>query len=181
MAFVDGAHFQQERTEINMPTPIVSTSKDKKTIVVPVIKNSFLTMDYTDNVERLMKDKSESQYLYKDEDGKIIPEYFFWMQDDIVSSEASYDPSDISGIQLNDDGTSLAVWTESNTLYIYKRGAGDRKQFQWPDIEGLTNSSYKVPESQHHLTHKLEWILRMVVTPKEGRIGSTVSISYNSH
>ncbi|KAI8380358.1 hypothetical protein BD560DRAFT_323993 [Blakeslea trispora] len=79
-----------------------------------------------------------------------------------TESGSAYDATDIRGVQLNSEGTLLAVWTESNSVYIYKRGSGDRLAYE---------RKRSVSENPHHLEKPLEWILRMVVTPKEGHLG----------
>jgi hypothetical protein len=174
MPFVDGAHFHHERTVINMPIPSISRSKDSKTMVISLIRNDFQTLDFTDNVNALDK-----RHLYRHDNQQVIPEFYHTMQvpDSVEPSSisgsdstAAYDSKDIRGVQLNCNATLLAVWTESNSIYIYKRGSSDD--------EGL---KHKLPQSPHYLEKPLEWILRMVITPNEGYIGSiTVCSKYSS-
>ncbi|KAI8047437.1 uncharacterized protein B0P05DRAFT_481633, partial [Gilbertella persicaria] len=83
------------------------------------------------------------------------------------SSDTGYDATDIRGVQLNAEGTLLAVWTESNAVYIYKRGSGDKLAYK---------KKPSFSESPHHLEKPLAWILRMVISPKEGHLGSTTPI-----
>ncbi|RCI05852.1 hypothetical protein CU098_012793 [Rhizopus stolonifer] len=169
MAFVDGAHFHHERTVINMPIPSVSRSKDAKTMVVSLIRNDFQTLDFTDNIQALYD--SMYVHLYRDEQGQIMHEFYHTMQvpDSIepYSSDTGYDATDIRGVQLNAEGTLLAVWTESNAVYIYKRGSGDKLAYK---------KKPSFSESPHHLEKPLAWILRMVISPKEGHLGSTTPI-----
>ncbi|KAI8360877.1 hypothetical protein EDC96DRAFT_445078 [Choanephora cucurbitarum] len=80
---------------------------------------------------------------------------------------SAYDATNIRGVQLNEEGTLLAVWTESNSVYIYKRGSGDGLAYE---------RKQSISESPHHLEKPLEWILRMVVTPKEGHLGFVTPI-----
>lgn len=185
MAFVDGGHFHQERTVINMPKPSISRSKYGKTMVVSLIRNNFQTLDFTDRLDVLTNDIYEKRHLYKTEDGiGILQEFYHSMQalDSVEPNETAYDPTDIRGVQLNTNGTLLAVWTESNSIYIYKRGEADRVPRKSTYTSGVgkifdTSSSYLSSGSPHHLEKPLEWILSMVITPKEGQIGSiTVSL-----
>lgn len=165
MAFADGAQFHQEKTVIKMPKPSISRSQDGKTVVVSLLKNDFFTMDFTDNLEHIGNDAVKRQRLYKNADGTILNEFYHDMRSTVESNEAAYDPTDIRGVQLNANGSLLAVWTESNSIYIYKRGSLDR-----------TPSNYLLKESPHHLEVQSLWILCMVISPKEGLLGSiTVS------
>lgn len=182
MAFVDGAHFHQETTEIEMPKPTISRSKYGKTVVVSLVRNNFQTLDFTDRLDALMNDAGERDHLYKTEDGKILQEFYHSMQaiDTVEPNETAYDASDIRGIQLNENGTLLAVWTKSKSIYIYKRGIADRLTKSWTDVGKIVGatSSYLSVESPHHLEKPLEWILRMVITPKEGHIGIVTVIIF---
>lgn len=165
MAFADGAQFHQERTVIKMPKPSISRSQDGKTVVFSLLKNDFFTLDFTDNLENMASDVYKRQKLYKNADGSVLNEYYHDMLSTVESNEAAYDPTDIRGVQLNANGTLLAVWTESNSIYIYKRGALDR-----------TPSNYLLKESPHHLEVQSLWILCMVISPKEGLLGSITPI-----
>lgn len=175
MTFVDGAHFHQETTEIEMPKPSISRSRYGKTVVVSLIRNNFQTLDFTDRLGALMNDASERDHLYKTEDGKILQEFYHSMQaiDSVEPAETAYDASDIRGVQVNENGTLLAVWTKSKSIYIYKRGLADRVTKSWSDVGNIfdARTSYSNAESPHYLEKPLEWILRMVITPKEGHIG----------
>lgn len=149
-----------------MPKPSISRSQDGKTVVFSLLKNDFFTLDFTDNLENMASDVYKRQKLYKNADGSVLNEYYHDMLSTVESNEAAYDPTDIRGVQLNANGTLLAVWTESNSIYIYKRGALDR-----------TPSNYLLKESPHHLEVQSLWILCMVISPKEGLLGSiTVSV-----
>lgn len=174
MAFSDGPHFHHEPTEIEMPEPSLSRSKYGKTMVASLIRNNFQTLDFTDHLDALLNDVNERKHLYKREDGSILPEFFHSMQsvDSVEPSETAYDATDIRGVQLNANGTLLAVWIKSKSVYIYKRGSADRPPKSWNPTAAYLNAA-----SPHHLEKPLEWILRMVITPKEGQIGTvTVSI-----
>ncbi|KAI8081208.1 hypothetical protein BDF21DRAFT_27843 [Thamnidium elegans] len=173
MAFSDGPHFHHEPTEIEMPEPSLSRSKYAKTMVASLIRNNFQTLDFTDHLDALLNDVNERKHLYKREDGSILPEFFHSMQsvDSVEPSETAYDATDIRGVQLNANGTLLAVWIKSKSVYIYKRGSADRP----PNWKNPT-ASYLNAASPHHLEKPLEWILRMVITPKEGQIGTITPI-----
>ncbi|KAI8976057.1 hypothetical protein BDB01DRAFT_728059 [Pilobolus umbonatus] len=82
-------------------------------------------------------------------------------------NETTYDITDIKGIEVNKNGTLLAIWTESNSVYVYKRGSGDR-----------VHNDNNVPGSgsPHHLDRQLDWILRMVITPKEGQYNPVIPV-----
>ncbi|KAI9273218.1 hypothetical protein EDC94DRAFT_510948 [Helicostylum pulchrum] len=89
----------------------------------------------------------------------------------VEPSETAYDATDIRGVQLNANGTLLAVWIKSKSVYIYKRGSADRPPKSWNPTAAYLNAA-----SPHHLEKPLEWILRMVITPKEGQIGTITPI-----
>ncbi|KAL0143409.1 hypothetical protein V8B55DRAFT_1477271 [Mucor lusitanicus] len=178
MAFVDGAHFHQERTLVNMPVPSISRSKDSKTMVVSLIRSDFQTLDFTDNISALMNNKYERKYLYKNSDGEYLHEFYHAMQvpDSVEPSDTAFDATDIRGVQLNGNGTLLAVWTKANSVYIYKRGSGDQIQRARSDMNSRLFESKPLTGSPHHLEKPLEWILRMVISPTEGQIGSIAPI-----
>lgn len=177
MAFVDGTHFHQERTLVNMPVPSISRSKNSKTMVVSLIRNDFQTLDFTDNLSALLYNENERKYLYKTSDGSYLHEFYHDMQvpDSVEPNDTAFDNTDIRGVQLNSNGTLLAVWTKANYVYIYKRGSGDQIQKSWTDMGSIFESK-PLTESPHHLEKPLEWILRMVITPNEGQIG-TIAVS----
>ncbi|CEP20122.1 hypothetical protein [Parasitella parasitica] len=177
MAFVDGAHFHHERTMINMPNPSISRSKNSKTMVVSLVRNDFQTLDYTDNISALMNNENEKRYLYKTSDGEYLHEFYHAMQipDSVEPSDTAFDATDIRGVQLNANGTLLAVWTKANSVYIYKRGSGDQLRKSLTDKERIFDSKTS-NGSPHHLEKPLEWILRMVITPIEGQIGTVAPI-----
>ncbi|GAN04455.1 hypothetical protein MAM1_0064c03915 [Mucor ambiguus] len=178
MAFVDGAHFHQERTLVDMPVPSISRSKDSKTMVVSLIRNDFQTLDFTDNLSALMHNEYERKYLYKTSDGEYLHEFYHAMQvpDSVEPSDTAFDATDIRGVQLNGNGTLLAVWTKANSIYIYKRGSGDQIQKTLRDVGSSIFESKPLTGSPHHLEKPLEWILRMVISPTEGQIGSIAPI-----
>ncbi|KAI9472257.1 MAG: hypothetical protein EXX96DRAFT_489572, partial [Benjaminiella poitrasii] len=107
---------QQQSSQVSMPKLHSTVSAEAKTIVFPYIKNKFITLDFTDRIDVLSRIDSEKERLYTN-DGKktIIPEYYYWQGYETVDAE-------IMGIQLNEKGDNLALWTEFNYIYIYGRG-----------------------------------------------------------
>ncbi|KAI8979739.1 hypothetical protein BDF20DRAFT_871364 [Mycotypha africana] len=187
MAFVDGAHFQQEHRIIQMPNPSVSRSRDSKTIVVSLLRNDFQTLDFTDNVEYIKTDPQESRYLYKDitihqhqqelpdNEFNILNEFYHTMQ--VADTTNMHDDNtDIKGLQLNDEGTILAVWTETNSVYIYKRGEGEESTIRRDPMNKRQISKNRIENNLHHRDVPLEWNLRMVILPTEGHLGSITPI-----
>jgi hypothetical protein len=148
MTFTDEIY--QRQTEKRLLLISMASLANKKTIVMPILEDSFLTLDYTNNTERLVANKGHHKYLYKDKEGQFLPEIYFWMQDDVYHD-------DVMGMQLNQQGTVLAVWTSANTVYIYQRGRVDR-----------------AVHDPHQVDRKLEWILKKKISPLEGRIGTYV-------
>lgn len=95
-----------------------------------------MTVDYMDNVDILIQQNDKQKdLLYRNNEGVIIPEYYYWPLDEYKEVYDVYD-GDILGLKVNDDGTLLAVWTENNFIYIYKRGTGDDHVVQ----DNITNS-----------------------------------------
>ncbi|KAI7900321.1 uncharacterized protein BX663DRAFT_518264 [Cokeromyces recurvatus] len=110
-------HHQQQlqSSRISMPKLLSTVSADAKTIVFPYIKNKFITLDFTDRIDILKLIDSEKERLYTNDGRKtIIPEYYYWQGYETVDAE-------IMGIQLNEEGDNLALWTEYNYIYIYGR------------------------------------------------------------
>lgn len=99
----------------SMPELQSTVSSDLKTIVFPFLKNKFITLDYTEKIDILKKIQIEYERLYSNDKKTILPEYYYWQPYKTVDAE-------IMGVQLNDDGDILALWTEFNHIYIYKRG-----------------------------------------------------------
>jgi hypothetical protein len=125
-----------------------------------------MTRDYTDKLDTLLKNPIDKNLVYRDDDGKILNEYYHSMRevDYEQQRDVIFDPGDIRGVQLNENGTLLAVWTDTNSIYIHKRGSLDRP-------------GYLLETSPHHLEEPSEWILSMVISAKEGHLGSEV-VSY---
>jgi hypothetical protein len=123
MTFVDGTHFRQERVESSMPRLDITKSANGKTLVMPYIRNKFLTLDYTSQVDAIKEDDNERRFLYKESDGSLAGDYYFW-NEDLVPVESPSTAS-IEGLALNDEGNVLAVWIEEDNnyphIYIYER------------------------------------------------------------
>ncbi|CAO3628658.1 unnamed protein product [Cunninghamella echinulata] len=105
---------------LRMPTIGFTRSEKAKTVVFPISRNQFMTWDYIDRVDLL---KPLDKLLYRNPEGVILPEFYYGnykKKDDFDTYNG-----DISGLQINDEGNLLAVWTKKNYIYIYKRGTGD--------------------------------------------------------
>ncbi|KAI7871774.1 hypothetical protein BDF14DRAFT_1758712 [Spinellus fusiger] len=177
IGFVEVAKVQHERVEIETPKLCLARSKDAKTIVFPFDISTFLTLDYTSRIDVLQKDSWERERLYRNEEGTFLPEYYYWSNDKIRMLD-SYD-AEIVGASLNANGNILALWTEYNNVYIYKRG--DAKSPDAPkrtlslvdkmDIlleEDHSGSTAKSLESMIEEALPPAWELSMVITPTEG-------------
>lgn len=139
-----------------------------KTVVLPLIQNRFLTLDY----------------LKRAGDGETDTGYYDWLENEI---HGAYDV-DILGLQTDDEGDLLALWTEYNVIYIYKRGLADadRKSTQTSSLLDVlrywlhSRVQKAIGEEKHgwarqELGIPLDWRLCMVITPAEGRLGTSVS------
>ncbi|KAI9028312.1 hypothetical protein CLU79DRAFT_738723 [Phycomyces nitens] len=166
MSFVDGTHFHQERVETGMPGLHIARSSDAKTIVAPYIKNSFLTLDFTDRADVIQHDEDERLFLYKDDQGNIIPEYFWWFAGELWPSDDVPDTT-IVGAELNTNGTILALWTKSNTIHIYRRERDIGATF-----EASQNGGYGKMKEPHEQTTPSRWNHTMVITPTQAGYGS---------
>ncbi|KAF7722862.1 hypothetical protein EC973_002623 [Apophysomyces ossiformis] len=130
MVLVDGGYYQQKRVLLHMPKLSFARSKDAKTVVTPYMKNMFLTLDYTNQADALKFNKEESQYLFKN-NGTIIPDYYLWLEDAVVSSHEVFD-ADIVGLTVNDHGTTLAIWTENDWVCVFQRESPHDQIIQYP-------------------------------------------------
>jgi hypothetical protein len=182
-------------------------SVDAKTVVFPITRTQFTTLDYMDNISVILGQNSKQKdWLYRDSEGVILPEYYYWPRDEHQEIYDIYD-GDIFGLQVNDDGTLLAVWTEHNFVYIYKRGTGDDHvlhdeerptQTTQPDdtlkppalpIKSLSLVDqldvllgFRLPppsasQSQHHPDIPPRWVLRMVITPHDRNARQAVGLT----
>ncbi|KAI8881943.1 hypothetical protein K501DRAFT_252215 [Backusella circina FSU 941] len=146
VGFNDISNYHHERGRLHMPKPGFTRSVGTKTIIFPYIKNKFLTLDYTDEIDILKSIDGEREHLYESpETGKYIPEYYYWQQDAAPDSE-------IFGMQVNEQGTLLAVWTEYNYIYIYKRD----------NIQSTNNNT--IPQHDHQHEHKKKFSISIMNT-----------------
>ncbi|KAG1056709.1 hypothetical protein G6F43_001422 [Rhizopus delemar] len=99
-------------------------------------------------------------FISRSATGKTMQPEKIAMHDEVRDSSNIYDDTDILGIKVNEDATLLAVWTEMNIVYIYKRGASD-------GIHGHTSD--KLP---HYLEDPMPWKLRMAINPIDGKLGT---------
>ncbi|KAI9004815.1 hypothetical protein CLU79DRAFT_782702 [Phycomyces nitens] len=157
IGFVEVAKLPQyERLKADFPKLCFARSSDAKTVVFPLVGSEFLIIDYTDRIDLLEKDKKERKHLYKNDEGTFLPEYYYWSKTKLSTNV--YDIQ-ITGFSLNDHGNILALWTEHDNLYIYKRGDADLHS-----VPKQTPNIYEDGSSDRFLD---EWTLRMVITPTE--------------
>ncbi|ORZ18159.1 hypothetical protein BCR42DRAFT_413271 [Absidia repens] len=116
-----------EHSRIQMPSVSLARSINARTVAFPVTRTQFTTLDYTDKVDILQQqqDSEQKDRLYRDDQGTILPEYYYWPLDEQHQEIYDIYDDDIRGMNLNSQGNVLAVWTENNYIYIYKRGQGD--------------------------------------------------------
>ncbi|KAI8341868.1 hypothetical protein BC941DRAFT_414707 [Chlamydoabsidia padenii] len=125
-----------EDNRARMPPVILSRSIDAKTVAFPITRTQFTTLDYMDNISIILEQNNKQKDgLYRNDEGVIIPEYYYWPRDEHQEIYDVYD-GDIFGLEVNDDGNLLAVWTEHNFIYIYKRGTGDDHVLHDSNING---------------------------------------------
>jgi hypothetical protein len=166
---------QAER--VSMPDLHATVSSESKTIVFPYIKNKFITLDYTDRVDVLAKIKAERERLYSNDGRKtIIPEYYYWQGYETVDAE-------IMGVQLNERGDTLALWTEFNYVYIYKRqkttGTGETTGLfnKFGEMVDYLLSEMSEEEKQLRDTYfPAPWQLEMAIEPTKDVYGRTKPI-----
>lgn len=165
---------QQNALKLNMPELYLTCSADSKSIVFPYIKNKFITLDFTDRIDILSKIPSERERLYSNDKKKttVLQEYYYWQPYKTVDAE-------ITGVQLNDQGDTLALWTEFNHVYIYKRGVQKKnetvEQQQGGELSLLGKIDQwldyllsEVSEEEKELRDKYfppSWELEMAITP----------------
>ncbi|KAG2221042.1 hypothetical protein INT45_009291 [Circinella minor] len=165
IGFADVSQFQQERTRLTMPRIMFARSNDAKALVFPFVQNQFLTLDFLDQQSH-------------DDKGEYF-ELFDWLRNDV---QGPYDAT-IIGIHINEKGNMLAVWTDYNTIYIYKRGSANTHQVprrtpslldridMWLDV-GIPEIEDEINHERHDKESALPWKLRMAITPQEGDINS---------
>lgn len=134
-----------------------------------------VTLDYVDH---RMNEKTNE-----------FSEYYSWLNNDIP---APYDAS-IMGMSINQEGNLLAVWSDYNTIYIYKRGSANNTPSiprrspslldridQWLAIADMDDAEEESPDTKqtqqgHQVAPPPEWKLRMAITRTEGHLGLNVS------
>lgn len=134
-----------------MPVPFMTRSSHGKSLVTSIAKH-FYTFDFTNNI-------TNSDHLYKHINGTVMSEAYNDAEDDTM-----VDDSDIVGLKLNEDATLLAVWTETQSVYIFKRGVSDSEDASMGKI------------SPHNLRRSLRWKPRMVIHPVDSKLGVSYSI-----
>ncbi|KAI9470758.1 MAG: hypothetical protein EXX96DRAFT_490470 [Benjaminiella poitrasii] len=153
------------------PHQLLLPPHSEKSNVILLAENSH-TGDLIQAFHQPGQTKSHATLLCKMHSPNLLEEFYHTMQvpDSVVGHNGEYDgaSSDIRGVQLNGDGTLLAVWTDSNSVYIYKRGRSDNTSGK-----GIVTEDRKSP---HYLERPLPWNLRMMIIPKEGYIGSIAPI-----
>ncbi|CAO3595031.1 unnamed protein product [Absidia cylindrospora] len=133
---------------VRMPAVTLSRSTDAKTVAFPIKRTQFMTVDYMDNVDILIEQNNKQKdWLYRNSEGVVIPEYYYWPLDEYKEVYDVYD-GDILGLKVNSDGTLLAVWTENNFIYIYKRGTGDDHVIQDDEQQEDDDDSIKNDDAQ---------------------------------
>ncbi|KAI7885119.1 hypothetical protein K492DRAFT_191207 [Lichtheimia hyalospora FSU 10163] len=170
IGFADVSQFQQQNQRWHVPQPLFSRSNNGRSIVFPYVQTMAVTLDYVDH--RMNEKTNESS------------EYYSWLNNDIP---APYDAS-IMGMSINQEGNLLAVWSDYNTIYIYKRGSANNTPIiprrspsfldridQWLAIADMDTKEESVGTKQTHQGHQVapppEWKLRMAITRVEGHLG----------
>ncbi|KAG1465086.1 hypothetical protein G6F55_001356 [Rhizopus delemar] len=146
------------------PKIVLALSLDTKTIVFPSVSNRFFSFDFMDKIDILQKMETEKKFLYPIDSNKTsyLPEYYYQRRYDLETD------SEIVGIQLNDDATMMALWTEHNHVYIYSRKVNETtvtiektRMQEWVDL-------LFPDEEEHHVYREhlpIPWKLTMVITP----------------
>ncbi|KAI8065414.1 hypothetical protein BC940DRAFT_82113 [Gongronella butleri] len=123
---------------LKMTCTVLGRSRRASSVVFPIARDKFTTLDYTDRLDVLEPMAREQPHLYRDQERKLIPEYYYL---DTHNIQKVYD-GDIYGLAVSDQGDQLAVWTEHNFIYIYKRGAAmDESQLADGGLGGSGNSA----------------------------------------
>lgn len=165
IGFADMSQFQHAQ-KISIPRLSMARSKDGRTIAFPYVQTRFLTLDYIEKPDAT--------------DGT---EYYEWLQDEI----RSYDDN-IAGMQLDEKGELLAVWTEANMVYIYKRGTADMQRVAkrtpslldkldlWLDVSipDEDEDDAELIRRKKEQGLPLDWKLRMAIPISDGEMESSV-------
>ncbi|GAA5814958.1 hypothetical protein MFLAVUS_008461 [Mucor flavus] len=157
----------------NMPELYLTVSQDLKTIVFPYIKNRFITLDFTNRIDILKKIESEQNRLYTSDKKNVLQEYYYWQPYKTVDSE-------IMGLQLNNNGSVLALWTEFNRVYIYKRGTEKVEKSLLGKIDRwLDYILSDISDEERDLRRDYfppSWELEMVITPIRNEYGGSRTV-----
>ncbi|KAG0177036.1 hypothetical protein DFQ28_005686 [Apophysomyces sp. BC1034] len=172
------ANLHQDRVRVDMPRVGFTKSSDSKNIVLPYIKNNFLSLDYIDHSDLNQNYEPDHEFMYSSDGGKT---YLRDSKHELQTNDA-YE-ADIVGAQMNGAGNLLAVWTayqQHYTIYIYKRGSTDLadaprrqpsvvdKMDEWLDVS--IPDSDEAEQADQGLPP--DWKLRMAITPHERELNS---------
>lgn len=149
----------------SIPEVHPTLSTPSTTLVFPYIRNNFITLDYTDRIDILMRIPSERKYLYSNNGKDILQEYYYWQGYETVDAE-------IMGLQLNENGDRLALWTEYNHVYIYRRtplpSSSDTPPSWWTRLDNWIDyvlSEMSEDERELRETHfPMHWQLEMAIS-----------------
>lgn len=178
VGFADVSNYQNARQQVSkldMPELYSSVSSGANTIVFPYIKNKFITLDFTDRIDILMRIKKEKERLYSNNGRKsFLNEYYYWQGYETVDAE-------IRGLQLNDNDDMLALWTEFNYVYIYTRKKPEVKPEttlgkidRWVDywLSEMSEEEKELRETYF----PAPWQLEMAIAPIKDEYGNSKSI-----
>jgi hypothetical protein len=167
-------HNPHPRAPAPQPIPEVhaTLSTPSTTIVSPYIKNNFITLDYTDRIDILMGIPSERKQLYSNDGKDILNEYYYRQGYETVDAE-------IMGVQLNEKGDRLALWTEYNYVYIYGRSsfpASSDTQSSWLAkvdvwIDYLLSDMLEEERNLRETYFPQPWQLEMAIMPLRNEYG----------
>ncbi|KAI8387319.1 hypothetical protein BD560DRAFT_382098 [Blakeslea trispora] len=156
-------------------------SADAKTIVFPYIKNKFITLDFTDRIDILSKIPLEKERLYSNDGRKtVVNEYYYWQGYETVEA-------DIMGVQLDQEGDHLAIWTEQNYVYLYGRNKHERTRKEQASsfverwIDHLLSEMSEEERALRNQYFPAPWQLEMAIIPikdEHGRVKPIGSVKF---
>ncbi|KAG2206812.1 hypothetical protein INT47_007568 [Mucor saturninus] len=169
--FADISNYKNIELRTFMPQLHATVSSDLKTIVFPFLKNKFITLDYTENMDMLKRIPSESERLYSNDNKQtVLAEYYYWQPYKSVDA-------DIMGVQLNEDGSILALWTEFNHVYIYKRGTDKVERSLLGKIDRWLDHVLSDMSDEEKEIRRLHfppfWELEMAIAPIRNEYGDS--------
>lgn len=168
--FADISNYKHLELRTSMPQLHATVSSDLKTIVFPFLKNKFITLDYTENIEMLKKIPSEIERLYSNDKKTTLGEYYYWQPYKSVDA-------DIMGVQLNEEGSMLALWTEFNHVYLYRRGIEKVDTSLLGKIDGWLDYVLSDMSDEEKEIRKLHfppyWELEMAIAPIRNEYGDS--------